>query len=150
MIMENYICRKCGAEFSEDDCYDEKLCPQCGCPADEELDPSNISLEFDLPQEFEVYDNNGEVNGRYKISEKDCVIKDETFYLTIKVEKTYESEDNPPSNNTVVWNVDFPNGYDRCHGKEELSRLEVGDDEELDIEVEAIQMGEYILTLDVE
>ena len=150
MIMENYICRKCRAEFSEDECYEEKLCPQCGCPADEELDPSNISLEFDLPQEFEVYDNNGEVNGRYKISEKSCFIEDETFLLTIKVEKTYESEDNPACENKVVWNVDFPNGYDRCHGEEELSSLEVGEEEELYIEVEAIQIGEYNLTLYVE
>ena len=67
--MENYTCRKCGTDFSEDDCYDEILCPQCGCPANERLDPSNVSLEFDLPQEFEVYDDNGEVNERYKISE---------------------------------------------------------------------------------
>ena len=147
--MENYTCRKCGTEFSEDDCYDEKLCPQCGCPANEELDPSNISLEFDLPQEFEVYDDNGEVNERYKISEKSCFIRGETFQLTIIVEKTYGAEDGSDSDHKVVWNVEFPNNDYSCSDYKELPSLEVGETTELDIDIEAIQLGEYYLTLNV-
>ena len=160
--MKEIVCRICGKAFPEDeiafeDCYempkdeDEKreqsICPFCGCPVYDKLDCTNVEMDYNLPCDFNVYNNRNNVVRSFSLSEYDCIIKDEKFFLTVEVKKTFESEQDDEDVCSIVWDVEYPNNYDKRHGTVEIPEMKAGETKKVQIVVPAMQRGEYNMTV---
>lgn len=160
--MKEIVCRICGKAFPEDKILfenryaipkdeDEKreqsICPFCGCPVYDKLDCTNVEMDYNLPCNFNVYNNRNNVVRSFSISEYDCIIKDEKFLLTVEVNKTFESEQNDDDVCSIVWDAEYPNNSYKNHGSIEIPEMKSGETKKVQIIVPAMQRGEYNLTI---
>lgn len=160
--MKEIVCRICGKAFPEDnivfeDDYEmpvdddearkQAICPFCGAPVYDTLDCTNVEMDYNLPCDFNVYNNRNNVVRSFSLSEYDCIIKDEKFFLTVEVKKTFESEQDDEDVCSIVWDAEYPNNYYKNHGSVEIPEMKSGETKKVQIIVPAMQRGEYNMTI---
>ena len=160
--MKEIVCRICGKAFPEDeiafeDCYEtpededearrQAICPFCGAPVYDTLDCTNVEMDYNLPCDFNIYNNRNNVVRSFSLSEYDCIIKDEKFFLTVEVKKTFESEQDDEDVCSIVWDAEYPNNSYKNHGSVDIPEMQIGETKKVQIVVPAMQRGEYNMTV---
>ena len=148
-------CPECGQTISDK----AKACIHCGYPLDYEenfddeiYDDDNYHIQlrtYQTPFTLEQYDNEGNLSGRYSITDIHFGVNGDELRIFVQGRKIYQARNVLWSLCSINWTLVSPSGG-RSYATETAGRISVGESFIVEITDYIYESGTYILTLDID